>query len=75
MIFKRLGTRNYEHPSFDTINTSDEASIHRFLAMENIKCALICDPFKSLEEVSILCDIINSEYDSSKLHPHVSIFR
>lgn len=75
MIFERLGTRNYEHPSFNGIDFSDEASIHRFLAQENIKCALICDPFQTLEQLSILCDIITDEYNKNIVYPHISIFR
>lgn len=74
MISQRLGTRNYEHPSFDSIDFRDEKSIHVFLARENIKCALICDPFQSLEQLEMLCDIIEGTYPLDTLYPHVSIF-
>ncbi len=75
MILERLWTRNYEHPSFNTLDLSDESSIHRFLARENIKCALICDPFQPLTQLEMLCEIINDTYDRNLFHVHISIFR
>ncbi len=75
MILERLWTRNYEHPSFDTLDLSDESSVHQFLARENIKCGLICDPFQPLTQLEMLCNIIKGTYDRNIFHVHISIFR
>lgn len=74
LVQEKLNMRNITHPDISTLDLQDEESIQRFIALENIECAFMCDPAKSVEHLAMLCKIVKSELVEGE-HVEISIFQ
>ncbi len=74
-IHEMLGILSIKRPELSTCNPLDLSSIHRYIARENLECAIYCDPETPIVQVEKLChiaiwDIKEWEYIHVSIHPN-----
>jgi hypothetical protein len=57
LVLDLLDMKDIVRPDISTLDISSERSIEVFIARDNIECAFLCDPSKSVKHVEMLCRI------------------